>query len=264
MPQARSASSTSSSVCLHNGTAHLAEARPTGVNATEPQVGRVQSALEHHGIERDTIIVFTSDNGGERYADTWPFTGGKTELLEGGLRIPALISWPARLQPGVSDQVTANMDWLPTLLAAAGTTPDPAFLPDGIDLLPQIADGAPPRARALFWRYKALWQRAARIGDLKYLKILDDHFLFDVVADQMKRANLKDRRPADYARLVAAWDAWNAKMLPETAASFTENCTGAELADHIGLGPVSQAPDPTLPGSQAAPGTIVSPFRTPR
>ena len=233
------------------------------IAAMDEQVGRVQSALEQHGLTRDTIIVFTSDNGGERYADTWPFTGRKTELLEGGLRIPALISWPARLQPGVSDQVTANMDWLPTLAAAAGTVPDPAYPPDGIDLMPQLTGSAPSRPRTLFWRYKALWQRAARIGDLKYLKILDDHFLFDVAADPMERANLKDRRPADYARLVAAWDIWNAGMLPETTASFTENFTGADLADHIGLRPVSQEPDPTLPGSQAPPGTTLTPFRTP-
>ena len=55
-------------------------------------------ALDDGGIADDTIVVFTSDNGGERYADTWPFTGKKTELLEGGLRIPAIISWPARIK----------------------------------------------------------------------------------------------------------------------------------------------------------------------
>jgi arylsulfatase A-like enzyme len=66
-------------------------------------------------------VIFTSDNGGERFSDTWPFTGKKMELLEGGLRIPAIVSWPARIAAGrVSEQVTVNMDWLPTLLVAAG------------------------------------------------------------------------------------------------------------------------------------------------
>ncbi|MGI4799677.1 MAG: sulfatase family protein [Janthinobacterium lividum] len=232
------------------------------ITAMDEQVGRVMAALEQHGLARDTIVVFTSDNGGERYADTWPFTGRKTELLEGGLRIPALISWPARLKPAVSEQVTANMDWLPTLLAAAGTSPDPAYPPDGLDLMPHL-DGAPPQPRSLFWRYKALWQRAVRIGDLKYLKIVDNTFLFDVAADPMERANLKDRRPLDYARLTDAWTEWNAQMLPETEGSFTENFTGAELADHIALHPVSAAPDPTLPSSQFPLGTTLSPFRAP-
>ena len=66
----------------------------------------------------NTIVVFTSDNGGERFSKTWPFTGQKTELLEGALRVPTLLRWPARLAPQVSEQVTITMDWLPTLLAA--------------------------------------------------------------------------------------------------------------------------------------------------
>ena len=79
-------------------------------------------------MAENTIVIFTSDNGGERFADTWPFTGRKTELLEGGLRIPAVIRWPGHIPPGsTSEQVMIGMDWLPTLLAAAGTAPDPAY-----------------------------------------------------------------------------------------------------------------------------------------
>ena len=70
------------------------------------QVGRVLQALEANNLAENTIVVFTSDNGGERFSDTWPFTGKKTELLEGGLRIPSIVRWPARIPPGhVSDQV---------------------------------------------------------------------------------------------------------------------------------------------------------------
>ena len=94
------------------------------------QIGRVLQALDANGVAENTIVIFTSDNGGERYADTWPFTGRKSELLEGGLRIPAVIRWPGHIPPGsASEQVMIGMDWLPTLAAAAGTVPDPAFLP---------------------------------------------------------------------------------------------------------------------------------------
>jgi arylsulfatase A-like enzyme len=217
------------------------------IAAMDVQVGRVLEALQGGGIARDTIVIFTSDNGGERYADTWPFSGKKTELLEGGLRIPAIISWPARIAAGrVSQQVTANMDWLPTLLAAAGTAPDPGYPPDGMNLLPHLAETAGLTERKLFWRYKALWQRAARIGDWKYLKILDNTFLFNVVDDPLERANLKERRKDIYDRLVREWNTWNATMLPETATSFTENFTGAEMADHIGTKRVTLDPDPDL------------------
>src|SRR6266705_922636 len=64
------------------------------------QIGRVLEALDAHALTENTIVIFTSDNGGERFADTWPFTGRKTELLEGGLRIPAVICWPARIPQG--------------------------------------------------------------------------------------------------------------------------------------------------------------------
>jgi arylsulfatase A-like enzyme len=92
------------------------------------QIGRVLQTLEATGVGHDTIVVFTSDNGGERYSDTWPFTVRKTELLEGGLRIPAVIRWKGGIPCGVvSEQVTISMDWFPTLLAAAGIAPDPDF-----------------------------------------------------------------------------------------------------------------------------------------
>ncbi|MGB6691701.1 MAG: sulfatase-like hydrolase/transferase [Terracidiphilus sp.] len=212
------------------------------------QVGRVLDALREHGLSENTIVVFTSDNGGERFADTWPFTGRKTDLLEGGLRIPAIFSWPARIPPGRTiDQVAITMDWLPTLLAAAGTSPDPAFPPDGINLLPMLIPNAPPVERKLFWRYKANAQRAARDGDMKFLKILDNTFLFNVVDDPMERANLKERLPDVYDRLVAEWLQWNAAMLPEIDASYTFNFTGAQLADHIGTKPTSGKADNPVP-----------------
>ena len=73
------------------------------------QIGRVLEALDANGMAENTIVIFTSDNGGERFADTWPFTGRKTELLEGGLRIPAIISWPARIPQGrTTEQVAVN------------------------------------------------------------------------------------------------------------------------------------------------------------
>ncbi len=217
------------------------------IAALDVQVGRVLQALDDNGIARDTIVIFTSDNGGERFSDTWPFSGKKTELLEGGLRIPALVSWPGRIPPGrVSEQVTANMDWLPTLLAAAGTAPDPAYPTDGMNLLPHLTEGVGVVERKLFWRYKALWQRAARIGDWKYLKILDNTFLFNVVDDPLERANLKERRKDIYDRLVGEWNAWNATMLPESPTSSTDNFTGAEMADHIGMKRVTLDPDPGL------------------
>jgi arylsulfatase A-like enzyme len=222
------------------------------IAALDVQVGRVLEALRANALLGNTIIIFTSDNGGERFADTWPFSGKKTELLEGGLRIPALISWPGHISPGrTTDQVAISMDWMPTLLAAAGTAPDSDFPSDGVNLLPILTQNVAPVPRKLFWRYKAGWQRAARDGDFKYLKILDNTFLFNVVTDPLERANLKVRNKDIYDRLVGEWNEWNATMLPETEASFTTMFSGDQIADHIGRKPASSAPDPDLPSTKS-------------
>src|SRR5262249_57609957 len=92
-------------------------------------------------------------------------------------------------------QVSMWMDWMPTLLAAAGASPHPDYPPDGINLLPILTGAAPTQPRTLYWRYKANAQRAVRDGDMKLLKILENTFLFNVVEDPLERANLKGRQP---------------------------------------------------------------------
>jgi arylsulfatase A-like enzyme len=224
------------------------------------QVGRVLQALVDSGVSDQTIVVFTSDNGGERFSDTWPFSGRKTELLEGGLRIPCLVRWPGRVRPGAQvDQVAISMDWLPTLVAAAGSSPDPAYPSDGIDLTSALTGQAPASPRKLFWRYKSNAQRAARDGDFKILKIRDNTFLFDVVADPLERANLKQRRRDVYDRMVAEWNAWNAAMLPENPKSGAFGFDAANLADHYGARSVPQDavdngpwPEPKVPTPPAS------------
>jgi arylsulfatase A-like enzyme len=218
------------------------------VEAMDRQIGRVLQALDAHGLSEDTIVIFTSDNGGERFSNTWPFSGKKSELLEGGLRVPAVVSWPARIPRGrTTDQVAMTMDWLPTLLAAAGTAPDPAYPTDGMNLLPILAENAALVPRTLYWRYKANGQRAIRDGDLKFLKIRENTFLFNVVDDPLERANLKVRQEADYKRLVRQWYDWNSTMLPEIKESFTGGIEGKDMADHYGAKKSDGTPDIPAP-----------------
>jgi arylsulfatase A-like enzyme len=201
------------------------------VRSLDGAVGQVLAVLDEQGMADNTIVVFTSDNGGERFSKTWPFTGQKTELLEGGLRVPTLLCWPARLAPQVSHQVTITMDWLPTLLAAAGTGPDATYPSDGEDILPVLLGERAPYPRTLYWRYKAQAQRAVRDGDWKYLKINDNEFLFDVVDDVRERANLRHRYPEVFQRLKQQWEAWNAEQLPITEAVRSHGVTPDIQAD---------------------------------
>jgi arylsulfatase A-like enzyme len=223
------------------------------VRQMDLQVGRILKELDTAGIAKNTIVVFTSDNGGERFSDTWPFTGKKTELLEGGLRIPALVRWPGHIKPrSTTEQVAISMDWVPTFLAAAGAQADPAYPLDGMNLLPTLTQNTPPVSRKLFWRYHSNAQRAVRDGDMKYLKINDNTFLFNVVADPLERANLKVRQPEVFARLAADYEEWQKTMLPEDPAAGMYFFRPNQLADHYvpfnppaparGRGPGAAAP----------------------
>jgi arylsulfatase A-like enzyme len=202
------------------------------VKSMDANIGKVLAKLVELGMDRDTVVVFTSDNGGERFSDTWPFTGKKTELLEGGMRIPAIVRWPGVVAAGsTSDVPIMSMDWLPTFLAAGGGMPDPAYPLDGSDITPALRGGNLPE-RTLYWRFAHKNQRAARRGALKYLKMNDNEFLFDVVTDPLERANLKDRRPQDFAALRDAWVSWDATMLNDPNAFSAGN--GADhWADHF-------------------------------
>jgi arylsulfatase A-like enzyme len=206
------------------------------VTRMDEAIGRVLEALDTHRLADDTIVVFTSDNGGERFSKMWPLTGMKTELLEGGLRVPTLIRWPNRVPAGsVSDQVNASMDWLPTLLAAAGSRADEGYPPDGDNLLPILLGQQPPYPRRLFWRYKFAAQRAVRDGQWKYLRIAGHEFLFDVVNDPRERANLREVHTDVFDRLRQWFEEWNATMLPESSSGVGHYNSADLLADHYGV-----------------------------
>jgi len=202
------------------------------VQALDKAVGQVMAKLDERGMADNTIVVFTSDNGGERFSKVWPFVGQKTELLEGGLRVPTLMRWPARLKPQVSDQVTITMDWVPTLLAAAGTQPHPDYPSDGDDILPVLEGKKANYPRTLYWRYTANKQRAVRDDNWKYLRIHDNEFLFDLAYDERERANLKEKHPDVFERLKQQWVDWAATMLPITDDVYSHGVDGSLQADH--------------------------------
>src|SRR5437879_11712447 len=139
------------------------------VESMDTAVGRVLKALDAAGRAGDTIIVFTSDNGGERYSYHWPFRGEKGSLWEGGIRVPAIVVWRDTLPAGnVVTQLAMSMDWLPTLLSAVGAKPDPGYPADGVDLMPVLSDRTPVFERTVCWRTQDML--AARLGDWKYAR----------------------------------------------------------------------------------------------
>lgn len=203
------------------------------VTNMDANIGRVLARLTELGMDQDTVVVFTSDNGGERFSDTWPFTGRKTQLLEGGIRVPLIVRWPGLTAPGsTSDVPVMSMDFLPTFLAAAGGSAAPGYPFDGVDIRPVLAGMALPD-RPLFWRYWNRSQRALRHGRYKYLKINENEFLFDVIADPLERGNLKNRLSDVFTALRDQWLAIDSEML-QAPESSSYGFTPANLADHFG------------------------------
>ena len=166
-------------------------------------------------LPENTLVVFTSDNGGERYSDTWPLVGKKMDLLEGGIRVPYIVRWPARVKAGgVTRQIAVTMDWVSTFLAAAAASPDPRYPLDGIDLTPVLAQPDKLVERDLFWRMKFRSQKAVRSGDWKYLAIEGNEYLFNLARDERERANLAKREPDRLADLKKRYAAWEAAVPP--------------------------------------------------
>lgn len=183
------------------------------VHSLDLGVGRVMKALEANGLARNTLVIFTSDNGGERFSYEWPLSGEKGELLEGGIRVPAILRWPNIVPPAKStEQMAIGMDWTATILAAARAEPDPRYALDGEDLMPVVRGTRPEHDRTLFWRIGD--QDAVRTGKWKYMRMGKNSFLFDLAADVREQANFRDKQPEIFARLKSDFATWNSEMLP--------------------------------------------------
>ena len=178
-------------------------------------IGRLMDLLRAEGLERDTLVVFTSDNGGERFSDNWPLVGGKMDLTEGGIRVPWIAHWPAVIAPGsTSTQTCMTMDWSATMLDAAGATAAASHPLDGRSLMPLLHDATWRNDQPLFWRMNHRGQRAMRHGPWKYLRVDGHDYLFNLEGDERERANLAPIAPERLAAMVQAWEAWEATMPP--------------------------------------------------
>ena len=201
------------------------------VRQMDEGIGRVLDALDRIGAADDTLVVFTSDNGGERYSDAWPFKGGKMDLLEGGIRVPYIARWPARVAPGaITSQLALTMDWTATMLDAAGVAPHTDFPLDGASLLQVLETPDRPFERELFWRMKYRNQKAMRAGRWKWLSQEGHEFLYDLSVDARERANFGGREPARLQAMRERHTEWEATLPSFADATFAVPATAADLA----------------------------------
>ena len=184
-------------------------------------VGRVLAALDKAGLRQDTLVIFTNDNGGEWLSRNTPLFHHKGTVWEGGIRVPAMFRWPARLPVRrVSSQVGITMDLTASILAATATPVPSAARHEGIDLLPILAGRSAEVERTLFWRVPPPRpQHAVRSGDWKLLLDGGRAMLFNLRQDISERNNLIGQHADVAQRLSARLKAWTADVDSEVKAT---------------------------------------------
>jgi arylsulfatase A-like enzyme len=187
------------------------------VERVDAGVGKVLAALDRHGLGKDTLVILTNDNGGERLSDNGPLFHHKTTVWEGGIRVPCLVRWPGHVPAGrVVKEPAITMDLTATVLAACGVEPPKGRKLDGIDLMP-VLKGAKAPERAFFWRVVRPERRqwAARQGKWKYVRDGGFELLFDLTDDPGERKTLAYRHPERVAELREKLAAWEKEMARE-------------------------------------------------
>ena len=189
---------------------------------TDREIGRFLGALDEMGLAKETLVVFTSDNGAtfetrnfgaSAFHDSnHPFRGGKRTLWEGGIRVPAAVRWPGRVPAGkTSDEIVHAIDVMPTFLAAAGVALDPSWRVDGANLLAVWEGRERSPDRTLFWEWQSEGhdQLAAMRGSLKLvISSGGRRELFDLAPDPAERRNIIDDHPDLSAELGRELESW--------------------------------------------------------
>ncbi len=196
--------------------------------AMDDAVGVVRKKLAELGLEKDTLVTFISDNGGPTMKGVTvngsrnePLRGSKRTTLEGGIRVPFVVSWPGHVKPGVFDQLAIQLDLHATALAAAGIEPRSEWKLEGVNLLPFLSGktaGTPHGA--LYWRFGG--QMAIRSGDFKLVRYdsnadtqsggrepVTAAKLYNLREDIHEDKDLAAAMPDKMKELQARWDEWN-------------------------------------------------------
>ncbi len=178
-------------------------------------IGKVVAKLKREGVWENTLLFFFSDNGGPlaQTANNTPLRGGKHQDYEGGIRVPFLVCWPAKLKAGESRAVVSSLDILPTALAAAGLSGPNEKLLDGTNLLPMLLGETAPKPRNLFWSSgsdEGWW--AVRSGDWKLVCEKGKIGLFDLGKDISEKSDLAKAMPEKVVELTKLHGTWLAEM----------------------------------------------------
>lgn len=193
------------------------------VERMDARVGDILKQLREMGREENTIILFFSDNGGDPNGDNGTLRGRKSSTWEGGIRVPGMIRWPARLKERqVTAQVALSMDVAPTLLSAAGIEAPAGTKFDGIDLMPVITGAKSPVPRTVFWRGRRAdnVRKAVRDGQWKLVDDNGKQELHDLSNDETEQKDLLAAQPDRAAALRKKLADWERDVRSPRLAAF--------------------------------------------
>lgn len=189
------------------------------IEAIDTSTGRIVAELQRLELDKRTVVIFTSDNGGylnygkdfKNISSNGKLRGQKGTLYEGGHRVPLIVSWPAKIKPTVSNVVAHSNDFLPTICSFAGIDVKDSN-PDGVDLSSVLLEGTELADRTLYWRAGQEW--AIREGAFKLVFERQRRELFQLENDIAEANDLSARHPELVKRLTKKWKAWNERMPP--------------------------------------------------
>jgi arylsulfatase A len=174
-------------------------------------IGDMLKLLNELDLEKDTLVIFLSDNGGSGSADNSPLRGGKSQMFEGGLRVPCLVRWPGVIPVGnVCREFLTALEVLPTLCRAAGVQPPRDIVLDGFDMTAVLRGERPSPRTEMFWERRG--DRAARVGSWKWVHSARGSGLFDLSRDLGEQHDLSEQRPEVLRKVKARFQAWKEQM----------------------------------------------------
>ncbi len=181
------------------------------VTCMDDAIGQLLELLDDYGIARNTIVVFLSDNGGGTGSDNAPLRGGKSQMFEGGIRVPCIVRWPERIPAGgTCDEFVTALEFFPTLAAAAGAPLPRGIVYDGFDMLPVLQGRQKSPREEMFWERRS--DHAARVGRWKWVESARGNGLFDLASDVAEQQDLSAAKPEVLALLKARFAAWKQAM----------------------------------------------------
>ena len=181
------------------------------ITCMDDAIGELLNLLDDFKIADNTIVIFFSDNGGGGGSDNSPLRGRKGWMFEGGIRVPCIVRYPAKIRAGsVSSEFLTSMEIVPTMLQEIGINPPQKLILDGHDMMPVLAGGAKSPRTQMFWQRRA--DKAARVGDWKWVESARGNGLFDLSKDIAERNDLSKSHPVKLAEMKQHFTDWKREM----------------------------------------------------